>query len=142
MVVHQRDAAPDVFERLIPWAASRSNPGVLHAFSGGAALAEQAASAGFFLGLAGPITYPKADELRTVARLLPRHRVVLETDSPYLTPHPMPRSAKRARRVLTLVADALGAVWGQAPEPVRRAAWDNAQALFQWNDGIDNRDLL
>src|SRR4030095_17267783 len=62
--------------------------GVLHCFTGNAALAEAGLALGFFISLAGIITFPKAAELRETARRVPLDRLLVETDSPYLAPVP------------------------------------------------------
>ena len=141
VVVHSREATADVLERLIPWSAARDNPGVLHAFSSDAAEAAAAAEAGLFLGVAGPITFPNAGDRRRVTGQLPRERVVLETDSPYLTPHPH-RGRRNEPARLALIAAALSEIWESEPDETRRVAWKNAATLFHWDYGTDNRHLL
>jgi TatD DNase family protein len=141
VVVHNREASGDVLERLLPWAALRDNPGVLHAFSSDAGEALAAAEAGLFLGVAGPITYPNAGERRRVTGELPRERILLETDSPYLTPHPH-RGRRNEPARTTLIAAALAEIWGIDPDDARRAVWKNAATLFHWDHGTDNRHLL
>ncbi|HMK07724.1 MAG TPA: TatD family hydrolase, partial [Anaerolineales bacterium] len=60
-VIHNREADEDLLQQALPWAAGRPHPGVLHAFSGDAAAAEEVARAGFYLGVGGPITFPNAE---------------------------------------------------------------------------------
>ena len=141
VVVHNREATADVLERLLPWAAARDNPGVLHAFSSNPADAAAAAGVGLFLGVAGPITFPDAGDRRRVTGGLPRERVLLETDSPYLTPHPHRGRRNEPARV-ALIADALSEIWEIEPDETRRVAWKNAATLFHWDYGTDNRHLL
>jgi TatD DNase family protein len=62
------------------------SPGVIHCFSGDAGNAEELVGMGFFIGVDGPVTYPKADKLRAALAAVPAERLVLETDSPYLPP--------------------------------------------------------
>jgi TatD DNase family protein len=140
-VIHNRDASEDLFEDALPWAAARDNPGVLHAFSSDETTAAAAARAGFFLGVAGPITFPKAQGLRHVTGGLPAERVVLETDAPYLSPHPRRGERNEPARV-ALIAEALAAIWQRPPDDTRRITWDNAAALFHWNHGTDHDHLL
>jgi TatD DNase family protein len=141
VVIHNREAVEDVLSLIVPWAAGRAAPGVLHAFSNDEATAETACRAGFFLGVGGPITFPNARGRRTITGALARHRVVLETDAPYLTPHPRRGERNEPARV-GLVAEALSEIWQQRPEEIRRVVWDNAAALFHWNHGTDDDHLL
>lgn len=141
VVVHQRAAADEVLTRLLAWSPGRSRCGVLHAFSGDVEQAENAAAAGFYLGLAGPITYPGADALRAVVSFLPKDRVVIETDSPYLSPHPRRGERNEPARV-GLVAEALARAWDAEPSDARDAVWHNADELFRWSHGTDDRHLL
>jgi len=141
VVVHNREATGDVLERLLPWAAERPRPGVLHAFSGDEVAAAAASEAGFYLGVAGPITFPNAGDRRILTAKLARQHVVLETDSPYLTPHPR-RGERNEPARLGVIAEALMEVWGGRPEEIRRILWDNAVALFHWNHEADYDHLL
>ncbi len=141
VVVHDRLATTDLMERLVPWAAARDNPGVLHAFSSDAEAAAAATASGFYLGVAGPITFPNAGDRREVTGGLPRDRVLLETDSPYLTPHPHRGRRNEPARV-ALIAAALSEIWESEAAETRRIAWKNATALFHWDYETDNRHLL
>jgi TatD DNase family protein len=141
VVVHNREATEHVFEHLIPWASRPDHRGVLHAFSSDAATAAVAADAGLYLGIAGPITFPRSDSLREVAAQLPPSQVLLETDSPYLTPHPHRGSRNEPARVAQ-VAETLSVVWSRDLDATRRLAWTNAQTLFRWSHGTDDRNLL
>ncbi len=141
VVIHQRQAAQALLERLLPWADGRERPGVLHAFSGEAEVAEPAVGAGFFLGLAGPLTFPKSGGLRSAAASLPADRIVVETDSPYLAPHPR-RGERNEPAHVALVADALAEARTLEPELARRTLWENAEALFRWSHGANDRHLL
>jgi len=141
VVVHDRLATTDLMERLVAWAAERDNPGVLHAFSSDAGAAAAATASGFYLGVGGPITFPNAGDRREVTRGLPRGRVLLETDSPYLTPHPYRGRRNEPARV-SLIAATLSEIWESEPAETRRLAWENAAALFHWDYETDNRHLL
>jgi len=141
VVVHNREATDDVLEMLLPWAERRDNPGVLHAFSSDLATGEAAARAGFFLGIAGPITFPNAGQRRIITRGLPPERLVLETDAPYLSPHPERGRRNEPARV-AIIAEALSGIWQRELAQTRRTTWENAAALFHWDHGADNRNLL
>ncbi len=140
-VIHNREAGDDLLEQALPWAAARDNPGVLHAFSSDEATAAAAAQAGFFLGVAGPITFPNAEGRRIITGGLPPDRVVLETDAPYLSPHPRRGERNEPARV-ALIAEVLSGIWQRRPDETRRITWDNAATLFDWNHGTDHDHLL
>jgi len=83
VVVHSRAAFPRTHEVLEAFPGVR---GVFHCFSGGVDEARRALDLGFYLSFAGPLTYPKADDLRAAARFAPADRVLVETDAPFLPP--------------------------------------------------------
>lgn len=85
--IHDRDAHEDVVDVLRRDGAPERT--VLHCFSGGPALAEVCAREGWFCSFAGPLTYPANEGLRAALRLLPLDLLLVETDAPYLTPHPL-----------------------------------------------------
>ena len=85
IIIHTREATDDTFQML---KAANGVRGVFHCFTGDAAMARAALDLGFFVSLAGIVTFPKAGELREVARLIPDDRLLVETDSPYLAPVP------------------------------------------------------
>lgn len=84
--IHDREAHGDVLKIL--QTEGRKNRGVLHCFSGSAELARELLKLGWYLGVDGPITYKNARKGIEVLREIPLDRLLLETDSPYLTPHP------------------------------------------------------
>tara|TARA_A100001037_G_scaffold148974_1_gene134564 strand:- start:19299 stop:20954 length:1656 start_codon:yes stop_codon:yes gene_type:complete len=87
IIVHCRSAFDDVYKILSEEKASKVG-GVIHCFTGDWPIAKKFLDLDFYLGAAGPITFSKSDELREVFRKVPLERILLETDCPYLTPHP------------------------------------------------------
>ena len=116
VIIHNRDASADITQILDEWAASartRSSPlakrafwGVLHAFSGDAALAQAACRWNFALGLGGVLTFRNARTLHSLAPQLCLDRLMLETDAPWLTPHPL-RGKRNEPAYVALVAEKL-----------------------------------
>ena len=92
-IVHMRECAADVLDMLRE--ARRCGPltGVMHSFTGDAAMAEECVALGMYVSFAGMITYKKSDGLRAVAATIPADRILVETDSPYLAPEPLRGSA-------------------------------------------------
>lgn len=146
VVVHNRESTADVMDDLLEH-AKRQPPqlagriGVMHAFSADLETGRQAAQAGFFLGVAGPLTYPEAELRREITAALPLERLVVETDAPYLTPHPARRGRNEPAQTRQ-VAERLAALFEVSLETVARQTTANAGRLFGWDHGIDDRRLL
>jgi TatD DNase family protein len=92
VIIHNRNSIQDLWPILKSWGRNISSNqkfrGVLHSFEGSVELAEEAYSVGFLLGISGPITYNNAQERREVVARIPLESMLLETDAPFLTPHP------------------------------------------------------
>jgi TatD DNase family protein len=87
VIIHSRDAKKDTLTILEEEKANEFG-GVFHCFTGDLEMAKAALGLGFFISFSGIVTFPKAAELQKVAQELPLDRMLVETDSPYLTPHP------------------------------------------------------
>ena len=99
VVIHTREAEEDTFAILAEERAADVG-GVFHCFTGDRAMARRALDAGFHISLSGITTFPKAPELREVARLVPAGRLLIETDSPFLSPVPLRGSRNEPGRVV------------------------------------------
>ncbi|MCB1538167.1 MAG: TatD family hydrolase [Rhodospirillales bacterium] len=89
LVVHARDADDEIIRILREEGAGEGRlKGVMHCFSSGAKMAEDALDLGFYLSFSGIVTFKNADTLRDIARRAPIERVLIETDAPYLAPEP------------------------------------------------------
>lgn len=140
VIIHSREANADVAAVLRSWvagAAFRASPlaqrpfaGVLHAFSGDLALAEEAYEWGFALSLGGPVTFRNARALHELAPKLRLDRLMLETDAPYLTPHPY-RGQRNEPAHVTLVAAQLAQLMGRPGEEVAAVTTAVARRFFQ-----------
>jgi TatD DNase family protein len=137
VIIHDREAHVEVM-RILREAAPPAGV-VLHAFSGEAALAEEALSLGFYLGVDGPLTYKKNDALRAVFVAAPLARILIETDAPYLTPDAPPRARRGARNepaYVRDVAERLARVRGLPVDTVASATTANARRLFRWESVV------
>jgi len=131
VIVHQREAAEDVLAILRAWAGRLTAGGVLHAFSASHfAMAREALSMGFYIGIGGPITFANAGRLRETVPKLPLERLLLETDAPYLTPHPY-RGQRNEPAYLTLVARRLAELHSVPVETLADQVSDNTRRLFR-----------
>ena len=103
--------------------------GVLHCFTAGPALAKAALELGFYISIAGIVTFKTAEDLRDIVRGVPLDRLLVETDSPYLAPVPK-RGKRNEPAFVAHTAAALADLKGVSPEELARVTSDNAFRLF------------
>ena len=128
IVIHTREAEDDTFQILADERAG-DVPVVFHCFTGNRAMARRALDAGFYLSLAGIVTFPRAEELREVARLVPVDRLLIETDSPFLAPVPL-RGRRNEPANVGRVADVIAETRGMAQADVLAATDANFMRVF------------
>ena len=92
-------------------------------------MAQEAIELGFYVSIAGPVTFKNAHRLRELVRQLPLDRLLLETDCPYLAPHPH-RGKRNEPAYVKLVAQEIARTKALPLEEAARTTSDNAQALF------------
>ena len=126
VIVHDREAHGDSLAIVLDYPEVR---GVFHCFSGSPEMAEELLKRGWFLGFDGPITYKNAQKAPEVAAVTPLDRIVVETDSPYLTPVPF-RGKRNDSRYLPYVIEKLAEWKGVSPEEMVRITWENGLRLF------------
>lgn len=107
------------------------NPGVIHSFSENSHYARQAIVINFLLGITGPITFRKADELRQVAASVPLECLLIETDAPFLTPHPF-RGRRNEPAHVRWVADKIADLHQVPLDEAKSIFYKNAERLFHW----------
>jgi TatD DNase family protein len=129
VVIHTREADADTLTILREEGGGEVR-GVLHCFTGNAALAEAGLGLGFSISLAGIVTFPKAADLREVARGVPLDRLLVETDSPFLAPVPY-RGKRNEPAYVARVVDALAALYAVAPADLARQTTANFHDLFR-----------
>ena len=134
VIIHNRQAGDDVISILESWAGRLPasigrRPGVLHSFSASARHAERALALGFYLGFTGPVTFKKADELRAIAKSTPGDHLLIETDAPFLTPHPH-RGKRNESAWLPYINQRLAQLHGISFDDMARATTANAERLF------------
>jgi TatD DNase family protein len=130
LIIHTRSAgqeAADIVEQENPPAA-----GVLHCYTEDWALAGRMLDRGFYISFSGILTFPKADSLREVARRVPLDRLLVETDSPFLSPVPFRGLVKRNEpRYVVAVAKTLAGLKGISLEKLAEATTANFFRLFR-----------
>ena len=126
VIVHDRDAHADCLETVSDYGALR---GVFHCFSGSPEMAETLLRRGWYLGFDGPITYKNAKRAPEVVELCPMDRILLETDSPYLSPVPL-RGRRNDSRNLPWIAEKIAQIKGVTTQEIAAAATENGKRLF------------
>jgi TatD DNase family protein len=130
VIIHDREAHTEVMDILRHWVeGSHKSVGVLHCFSGDLVMAQEAIELGFYISIAGPVTFKNARRLRELVRQLPLEKLLVETDCPYLTPQPH-RGKRNEPAYVKLVAQEVARIKELSLEEVARITSDNAQALF------------
>ena len=132
VVIHVREAHRDMAALL---AAHPRNRGLIHSFTGGPAEAERYLANGWHLAFNGVITFKNADEVRVAARVVPRDRILVETDSPYLAPSPK-RGARCEPAFVAHTLRALADVREEDAASLEAATTANAQSLFRLDRGL------
>lgn len=127
VIVHCREAYEEMLTTLA--AEGAGTRGVLHCFAGTVAQAARGVALGYMISLAGPVTFKNAAGLREVAAAVPADRLLIETDAPYLAPHPHRGTRNEPARV-ALVAAAVAAARGAPVEEIVAQTGRNAAALF------------
>ena len=127
VIIHDREAHGDCFDIVKRYPDLR---GVFHCYSGSAEMAQELLKRGWYLGFDGPITYKNARKALEVLELCPLERILIETDSPYLSP--VPRRGKRNdSHNLVYVIDKIAEIKGLRPVEIAAATMENGKRLFK-----------
>lgn len=130
-IVHCRDAEAEVVAELRRAAEAGPLAGVMHSFSGDAETARACLELGMYLSFAGMVTYRKNDALRRVAAETPLDRLLIETDAPYLVPHPRRKREKRNEPAFVIdTARCLADLRSMPVEELAGKTAENARRLF------------
>lgn len=146
VVIHSRNASnedtqalEDVILILKDWIRSfgkddaelKLYPGVLHSYSGSWDVAQEVLDLNFFLGITGPITFKKAVQLREVVQKTPLTHQLIETDAPFLTPHPF-RGKRNEPLYVKYITDEISKIRNEDANNISRLTTNNAKRLFNW----------
>jgi TatD DNase family protein len=129
IVVHTREAQEDTIAILKEENAADVG-GVFHCFSGDAQLAKNALDLGFLLSFSGVITFQNATMLRDIVKTVPMDRILVETDSPYLTPAPH-RGKRNEPAHVRLVSEKIAAIQGMTADQIAELTSQNARRVFK-----------
>ncbi len=127
VVIHSRDAMEDTIK------ICRENKvcgGVIHCFSGSAESARIFLDMGYYISFAGPVTFKNAKALPEVAKIVPEDKILIETDSPYLSPEPH-RGERNSSLNVHCVAEKLAEIRGVTAQHIARITTENAKRLYR-----------
>lgn len=126
VIIHSRDASQETFDIM---ESSNVRRGVIHCYSGAAPMAVEYAKMGFYIGIGGVITFPNAKKLIEVVEEVPLEKILIETDSPYLSPAPN-RGKRNDSKNLEYIVNKIAEIKKISPENVAKITGKNAQNLF------------
>ena len=127
VIIHHREALPEAIELV---KKEGIKEGVFHCFSGSLQQAEEVISLGFYVSVAGPVTFKNAKSLRELVRKLPLDRLLIETDGPYLSPHPL-RGKRNEPAYLKYIAEKIAELKNLSLDEIARRTTENAKRLFK-----------
>ena len=128
IVIHNREATQDIVDILKEEGAEEVG-GIMHCFSGSAETALECVKMNFYISLGGPVTFKNAKKPKEVAESVPLEKLLIETDCPYLAPHPY-RGKRNEPAYVKLVAEEIALLKGITYEEVAAATTQNANTLF------------
>ncbi len=141
VIIHNRQAADDLGRILREWHRNlvedhspvKDAPGVLHSFSGNDGFAREMTSLNFKLGINGPLTFHNSLALQALVASLPLEVILVETDAPFLAPHPL-RGTRNEPANVRIVAEKISQLKGISLEHVAEVTTSGAERLFTWRE--------
>ncbi len=126
VIIHDRDAHGDCFECVLRHKGVR---GVFHSYSGSAEMAAELIRRGWYISFSGVVTFKNASRVRDVVASVPTERILIETDAPYLAPHPY-RGRINHSGLIEYTAAAIAEIKGTDIEKIAEATYNNTRELF------------
>ena len=126
VIIHDREAHGDCFETVL---RHPNVKGVFHSYSGSAEMAHELTRRGWYISFSGTLTFTNAARVREAASAVPRDKLLIETDAPYLAPHPN-RGKLNHSGYLTFVLSTLAQIWDCSPEDAATQTYQNARTFF------------
>ncbi len=137
LVIHTRDCEQEMIETLESLARDGRIIGIMHSFVGSADTARRCLDLGMYISFAGMVTFKKSLELREVATFIPDDRILIETDSPYLSPHPLRSKRPNLPARVEHTAECIANVRGVSVEDFAKQTFENANRVF----GLEEQSL-
>jgi TatD DNase family protein len=129
-IVHMRDCDEDILVMLREARERGPLNGVMHSFTGGRAMADECLAMGLYISFAGMVTFKKSDGLRAIAAAVPDDRILIETDSPYLSPEPVRKIKRNEPAHVRYTAACLAEIRGTTLEAFAARTTASARRLF------------
>lgn len=129
IIIHDRDAHQDVLT-IVREEGAQQVGGIFHAFSGSWEMAQEVMDLGFYISIGGPVTFKNARKILEVVEKAPLESLLIETDCPYLTPHPY-RGKRNEPGYVHLVAEKIAEIKKTSFEEVAAATKENGMKLFR-----------
>lgn len=129
VIIHSRDAAKDTFDMMAAHKAGEIG-GVVHCFSYSAEMAQEYVKMGFYIGVGGVVTFKNGRKLKEVAEAVPIEKILLETDSPYLSPEPN-RGKRNSSLNIPYIAQKIAEIKGLSYDEVVAATEENARRMYR-----------
>lgn len=139
IIVHNRNTEDELLPILDTWHRTLiaemsdliSRPGVLHSFSGSKSVTDKLLGLNFFIGIGGPLTFVKEQKYRNYVSNLPLDKILIETDSPYLAPHPF-RGQRNEPANAQYVSNKLSEIFQIDVAVINKTTFTNSTILFNW----------
>ncbi|SES24175.1 TatD family hydrolase [Salisediminibacterium halotolerans] len=132
LIIHDRDAHQDIVDLLKEEHAEEAG-GIMHCFGGSIEIARECLKMNFYISFGGPVTFKNAKRPKEVAKEVPLDRLLIETDAPFLAPHPY-RGKRNEPAYVRLVAEEIALLREMTLEEVAKQTTENAKRVFQLNN--------
>lgn len=126
VIIHDREAHGDCFEMALRYPDVK---GIFHSYSGSSEMARELIRRGWYISFSGVVTFKNASRVREVLASVPLDRVLVETDAPYLAPHPL-RGKMNHSGNLEYTVGAVAAVFGKTSEEIAQITFENAKKIY------------
>lgn len=134
VVIHTRDCIDEAIDWLAAQYAKQPFQAVMHSFTGNEAQAQRCLSIGFYISFAGMVTFKNAPDIQRVASQVPQDRILVETDSPYLTPHPFRGQKPNHPALVRHTLECIASLRSVEAATMSQIVAENAKRLFaNWN---------
>lgn len=126
VIIHDREAHGDCFEMALKYPSVK---GIFHSYSGSSEMARELIKRGWYISFSGVVTFKNASRVREVASSIPLDRLLIETDAPYLAPHPN-RGKMNHSGNLEYTAGAIASIFGKSVEEIAEITFENAKRIY------------
>lgn len=126
VVIHDREAHGDCFEMALKYPNVK---GIFHSYSGSAEMARELAKRGWYISFSGVVTFKNASRVREVLSTIPLDKLLIETDAPYLSPHPL-RGKMNHSGNLEYTVGAIASVFQKTPDEIAEITFENAKKVY------------